>query len=136
MKDEIKEILSLLKSSSWCNEANQIEDYINNLQEENELELDENLKLSEWLVKKQKRIKELEKELQQEKKDFKEANDYCFELKDYKSRIEKAIEYIENVKILNEEDRHTTMRWEYDVLFPELENILQGSDKDDNRQNK
>ena len=33
MKDEIKEILSLLKSSSWCNEAEQIEDYITNLQE-------------------------------------------------------------------------------------------------------
>lgn len=33
MKDEIKEILSLLNSSSWSNEAKQIEDYITNLQE-------------------------------------------------------------------------------------------------------
>ena len=31
MKDEIKEILSLLNSSSWSNEAKQIEDYITNL---------------------------------------------------------------------------------------------------------
>ena len=36
MSKEIQEILSLLKSSSWYNEANKIEDYITNLQEENE----------------------------------------------------------------------------------------------------
>lgn len=37
MSNEIKEILSLLNSSSWSNEAKQIEDYITNLQEENEI---------------------------------------------------------------------------------------------------
>lgn len=35
MNNEIKEILSLLNSSSWSNEAKQIEDYITNLQQEN-----------------------------------------------------------------------------------------------------
>lgn len=33
MNDEIREILSLLNSSSWSNEAKQIEDYITNLQQ-------------------------------------------------------------------------------------------------------
>ena len=36
LNNEIKEILSLLNSSSWSNEAKQIEDYITNLQEERE----------------------------------------------------------------------------------------------------
>lgn len=47
-----------------------------------------------------KENKELKENLQQEKKDFKEANDYCFELKDYKSRCEKAIEYLDKVETL------------------------------------
>lgn len=35
MSDEIKEIISLLNSSSWSNEANKLLDYITNLQQEN-----------------------------------------------------------------------------------------------------
>ena len=82
MKDEIKEILEKPNVYSFNDECylyfgdyNKLKDYITNLQQENE------------------RLKE---NLQQEKKDFKEANDYCFELKDYKSRCEKAVEYIGN----------------------------------------
>lgn len=68
MNNEIKEILSLLKSSSWCNEANQIEDCITNLQDRNKELVLENISL------------ELERNT-------------------YKSRNEKAIEYIGNGNI-------------------------------------
>jgi regulator of replication initiation timing len=58
MKDEIKEILSLLNSSSWSNEARQIEDYITNLQQENEELKVENEKLTQlWLSSQEKRRK-------------------------------------------------------------------------------
>ena len=69
--------------------------------------------------------------MQQEKKDFKETNDYCFELKDYKSRCEKAIEYILNNKLY-------CFKYDDEELFEivtdkkskdKLLNILQGSDK-------
>lgn len=66
MKDEIKEILEdngelmvRYKDNSFeCFDTlpKNVLDYIINLQKEYEIELDENLKLSEWLVKKQKRI--------------------------------------------------------------------------------
>lgn len=71
MKDEIKEILDrwnkvcnkeLLSTDMTLDEMIIFRDYITNLQKEYEIELDENLKLSEWLVQKQKRIEELEKE--------------------------------------------------------------------------
>ena len=84
MEEEIKEIIEHIKTypeKMYClseKEKTKLLDYITHLQEENE------------------RLKE---ELQQEKKDFKETNDYCFELKDYKSRCEKAIEYILNNKL-------------------------------------
>ena len=50
MNNEIKEILSLLNSSSWSNEAKQIEDYITNLQEENKKLKLENKVLKEQMV--------------------------------------------------------------------------------------
>lgn len=53
------------------------------------------------------------------------ALDYIIDLQE---RINKAIEYIENVKTLNEEDRYTTMKWEYGILFPKLLNILKGEE--------
>jgi len=71
MKDEIKEILEALKPQDEeftkagikeyplvlsVKEQKILLDYITNLQEENSEQLDESLKLSEWLVKKQKRI--------------------------------------------------------------------------------
>lgn len=111
MNEEIKEILDNLKSrenykyrsengrsykelEGW--EIDKLLDYITNLQEEN------------------RKLKEL---LQQEKKDFKEANDYCFELKKYKSRNEKAMKYINNLEKdydINvwQEDKH----WAY-ILY-------------------
>ena len=78
MNNEIKEILDSLKfvidnptledevgdeqvtiinyTELNAEESKQLLDRITNLQEENSEQLDENLKLSEWLVKKQKRI--------------------------------------------------------------------------------
>lgn len=122
MNDEIKEILYKLKDDDWYDELDltgdkwielkqtetkQILDYITNLQQieqehkkiNGELR-EENSKLEIALQNIQedydRRTEEnerLKEELQQEKKDFKEANDYCFELKDYKSRCEKTSEY-------------------------------------------
>lgn len=77
-----------------------IEDYITNLKKEKEA---------------------LKEELQQEKKDFEEVNDYCFELKDYKSRNEKAIEYINNSCYTPEFQK---------FYLDNLLNILQGEDKE------
>ena len=65
--------------------------------------------------------------LQEEKKDFKETNDYCFELKVYKSRNEKAIEYIkENSAFMNDDE------WEV-FNKKELLNILNGGDDNGTR---
>ena len=69
MKDEIKEILDnpkilMLSYGNYISldDYVKLKDCITNLQEEYQTELDENFKLSEWLVQKQKRIEELEKE--------------------------------------------------------------------------
>ena len=83
-------------------ETKEILDYITNLQEEN------------------KRLKEL---LQQEKKDFKETNDYCFELLDYKSRNEEAVE------LINKYSKYPTYYLTGNIV-KELLNILTGGDKE------
>lgn len=131
MNDEIKEILSLLNSSSWSNEAEKIEDYITNLQQENSnlkfsnqalnnelglklYELDhldekrnelkkeelkeyvklqqENERLKDIVVEKDNQIKEMILQ----KTDYTAVNILEMKLEDYKSRCEKAIEYIED----------------------------------------
>ena len=111
MTNEIKEIIEFLKpiENRTCatlgnTKCKLLLDYITNLQEENE---------------------RLSKELQQEKKDFKEANDNCFELKHYKSTIDKAIEYIKEHCIDDEFYINLTNKEKHiiDVL-----SILQGED--------
>lgn len=94
----------------------ELENKITNLQEETKKLQDRNIEL----VLERDRLKE---ELQQEKKDFKEANDYCFELKDYKSRNKKAIEYIQDSNIL--------AIYKLDYFIEDLLNILTGGDKDE-----
>lgn len=84
MKDEIKEILSLLKSSSWCNEANQIEDYITNLQEEN---------------KKNKEYSEFYKDMSDKWKNMSDV--FKKSCEDYKSRNERATEYMQENSLSN-----------------------------------
>ena len=79
MNDEIKEILEALKPYEeefikagleehplylYPDQQKILLDYITNLQKEYETELDENLKLSEWLVKKQKRIEKARDKIQ------------------------------------------------------------------------
>ena len=70
MKDEIKEFEEFRSdedgtyfyyidkdgNEQWSYKLDNLKDYITNLQKENSEQLDENLKQSEWLVKKQKRI--------------------------------------------------------------------------------
>ena len=77
MKDEIKEILDEMKQicDVWVimeggvktynqDQIHCIYDYITNLEQENSEQLDENLKLSKWLVKKQKRIEKARDKIQ------------------------------------------------------------------------
>ena len=45
-------------------------------------------------------------------------------------RIDKAIEYIEKVESVNKELKDTDMYWAYNTFFPELLDILKGSDKE------
>ena len=85
MNDEIKEILSCLNSSSWYYEANKLLEHIINLQQENERLKEENQNLLEEIHK--ATISSYE----QGQQDWKELN------KDYKSRCEKAIEYINDI---------------------------------------
>ena len=113
MSEEIKEIISLLKSTSWCKEAEQIEDCITNLQQENENQKE--------LIRKQSKRNSRQRlantkqqdlilKLQQENERLKERVAYLersnnrredtiiglrFEVaeqEDYKSRCEKAID--------------------------------------------
>lgn len=98
MNDEIKEILSLLNSSSWSNEAEKIEDYITNLQQDTEMyaqlkdEYEEEIK---DLQQENERLKELCDEYEEEhSNEFKIWKEERHELLDYKSRCEKASECI------------------------------------------
>ena len=116
MNDEIKEILEKLKDreetyqfckqhklsiNDWIYEAHFLLDYVLDLQVENEM-----------------MRKLIDKGVE---------NSYI-KLKDLQARIDKAIEYIDKVKCINNRERDG-MHWEYDVFFPELLNILQnGSD--------
>lgn len=74
MKEEIKEILDKMNDLSWyevkdttgtkwielkLDDTDKLVHYIINLEQENSEQLDENLKLSEWLVKKQRRIEKV-----------------------------------------------------------------------------
>ncbi len=132
MKDEIKEIdriiINVKRKLQFSperrfvelfnkDEINKLLDYITNLQtieQQYSAILSENAEL-------ENKITNLQEELQQEKKDFKETNDYCFELKDYKSRNEKAVKYIKQC------DGKPMLRDYYDRY---LLNILEG-DKDE-----
>lgn len=99
--EEIKEILSLLNSSSWSNEAKTLENYITNLQQR-----------CEYLERSNNRREDTILGLRQE----------IYEQEDYKSRCEKASRTLETLKGSARWERHL---YEVDYLL----NILQnGSD--------
>ena len=132
MKEEIKDLLQYLKNiyeseetSTWLNklQIKDLLDYITNLQEENErLEIKCDFLVGKKMVELDKNAKQLEIK--------------AIEQQDYKTRIDKAIEYIENdMPYLEEPDEeiercdgtiYMTMK-EYDKSV--LLNILQGSDE-------
>ena len=109
MKDEIKEIIQLIGSCYYHGEISEDKckkycNYITNLQEDLDYQKQAEQEYNEKHTKLMRKYKKLYKKLQQEKKDFKETNDYCFELLDYKSRIDKAVEYIkENTRWFDSE---------------------------------
>lgn len=115
MNDEIREILNNveineLKHNKWyCSvekdNMQKILDCITNLERENQ---------------------KLKEELQQEKKDFKEANDYCFELKNYKSKVEKAVEKSQELKDSIDKSNFDGMTKTILILgINQIQNILQ-----------
>ena len=124
MKDEIKEII---EDYSCIPRIKKLGDYITNLQEE--LEEQKRIEQADFktiqnLEEENERLKEL---LQQEKKDFKEANDYCFELKDYKSRCEKAIPMLKELNKKLKDILNTGI----DIAeITDIENTLTGGDKE------
>lgn len=118
MKDEIKEIkiiksnhsIVIIKNGITVKEQfaidDEILDYITNLQEENSEQLDENLKLSKWLVKKQKRIEKAREHIKKEIADIEwmkeEYSDY-----DKIGEIEVELKSIEELNdILNGDDNN------------------------------
>lgn len=90
MNDEIKEILNKLQYG-FCSELTyeKLLDYITNLQQENE-----RLKKDNKILKQNNINEVLRNDFDMCVKDLKKANKKIEKLEDYKSRIEKAIEYI------------------------------------------
>ena len=83
----------------------------------------------EWDIEQYKKeLERLNKELEQEKKDFKEANDKCFELtlenKRLNNIINKAIKYVESLSSCG---RGCDI---YDDIKQEILKELKGSDKE------
>ena len=125
MKDEIKEIILYLKKKEntrnikciTLSEKDKLLDYITNLQEENEY-----LKKHQRFHKKfgndyifcVEGDKETYKDLLLEKQE---------ELEDYKSRIEKAVEYMNNTFNI------TSIKDMFDIMN-KLEDILEGKDNE------
>jgi len=105
MNKEIKEILDMFikYKDEWYSceyilkpkQCVMLLDYITNLEQENKEQFDENCKLSKWLVKKQKRIEELEQK----------CAEHCANEMIYKSRNEKAIEYIKANRNVDDYDK-------------------------------
>jgi hypothetical protein len=110
LKDEIKEINitfpgQILDYVDTKEHLLELFNYITNLQEEYEIELDENNKLSEWLVQKQKKIDKVRDKIQY-------IIDYGFDydgfntVESLKGLIDMLVDYAKQSKdILNEDDK-------------------------------
>ena len=86
MTNEIKEILFLLHNDRLTESSKRkLEDYITNLQEENE-RLEQIIDIRECQLE----------EMEMNKTDYTEVNILEMQLEDYKSRNEKAVEYCNN----------------------------------------
>lgn len=131
MSDEIKNILEKPNVYSFADECylyfgdyNKLKDYISNLQEENK-KLKSQL---DFIGEQNKYIDKLEKKLDMEKKiNENNTNAYLKILHSeeaYKSRIEKAVEYMNGVFQRNEDG--TDNIWILD--FYEILNILNGDE--------
>lgn len=115
MNDEIKEILDNIKNKYEDyyvqdivsgNDLKQLLDYITNLQQENERLKENNLDMQEEMARTWQKCD------------------------DYKSRCEKAIEYIKNCEIVDKDKRYPLLEEQFGE---DLLNILQnGSEKDEN----
>lgn len=89
MNDEIKEILDDLKNTGYEKLAKNIIDYITNLQQENE-----RLKIDNKILKQNNINEVLRNDFDMCVKDLKKANKKIEKLENYKSRIDKTIEFI------------------------------------------
>ena len=118
MNNEIKEILSLLNSSSWSNEAKQIEDYITNLQQE----LEEEKRIEEADLKTIQRLEEENERIKQTQ--YVWSYDLDMQLEDYKSRCEKASEILKKLDL----DKYTYTKENRKHTINDLLNILQNGD--------
>ena len=151
MKDEIKEILDYFKKyvndkfetytvvDSHTNYLGILLDYITNLQQKEELlrqEIKDVRKAFNGLQEENKRLKKAlckdnivpkcKYDYLKRQKEGLELDLFC--IKDYKSRIEKAIEYITT------EQLYTNYQWgksQYVKILKDLLNILQGVGKDE-----
>jgi len=137
MNNEIKEILEALRDSiddtgtnkvNFINWVDKIEDYITNLQQ---IEQDHQ-KLNSELRKENERLKETNvycnrTDCSGRLKDSRKYDSVYQEKENYKSRIDKAIEYI-NPKFIAQGGLTS---YEVNDLLNELLNILQGSDDND-----
>lgn len=130
MNKEIKEMLEDIKPLAK-RQYNELKDYITNLQKDNE-------KIGELWREEEAHciLLQQENERLKEENNNKAMNDYAHAIDeswyrelydDYKSRCEKAIEYIKNNK-----EKQYGYNYEYgltDKNIDDLLNILQGSDK-------
>lgn len=105
MNNEIKEILDMLKDSQYIpsddnrtyklldrDDTRHLLDHITNLQQDYDNEVEENLKLSEWLVEKQQRIEGLEAENETLRSDFKNQVEYTNKIAEENERLKELNE--------------------------------------------
>jgi len=150
INDEIKKIIDdLLFTTTLPNvsiklnkeKLNQLKDYITNLQQENERLKLEIERLNDVLVHKPDEKITLKTQdgkemfiIQSERIDMQEelnkANmQLMTQLQDYKSRCEKAVEYIQNHQLVFELSSKKVISQWFDMFYKDILNILNGSDE-------
>lgn len=87
------------------NKLVQVEEYINKLKKEYQEQLDENLKMSEWLVEKQHRIEELQKENEELNENYKVLENAYITDSIPKSVIQDNIYELGNMKLITVRQR-------------------------------
>ena len=129
MNDEIKEILDFKENADYkrlsCDEIKILRDYITNLQQENEKLKWDKEQLNSLVNSCQDEIRKL-KELDENYPIEEELAEAYRREEDYKSRIEKTVEYIQNHQLVFELSSKKVISQWFDMFYKDTLNILNG----------